>query len=157
MDLSPFPCTFRELLRAPSFKELGIAVKHWGEPIFGAMGRQQGQRRSSCRKSFSLVGLRRPQDMTGRNVGLVSLPLRNVPSAPGPTAEISALRSWATQVFSESAAFPAPEATEEEMRVAAQFCGFRFLPEFFEFVNAPVPDGVAPRKRGRVHFLDEQQ
>lgn len=34
------------------------------------------------------------------------------------------------------------EASDEEMRVAAQFCGFRYLRELFAFVNAPQPNGV---------------
>lgn len=34
------------------------------------------------------------------------------------------------------------EASEEEMREAAEFCGFRYLFDLLEFVKAPVPEGT---------------
>ncbi len=34
------------------------------------------------------------------------------------------------------------EASEEEMQEAAEFCGFRYLSDLLEFVNAPAPEGV---------------
>lgn len=33
------------------------------------------------------------------------------------------------------------EASEEEMREASEFCGFRYLDDLFEFVNAPLSEG----------------
>lgn len=41
------------------------------------------------------------------------------------------------------------EASEAEIREAAEFCGFRFLSDLFEFVNAPVPDGLGWEQRWR--------
>jgi hypothetical protein len=51
------------------------------------------------------------------------------------------------------------EASEEEMRAAAQFCGFRYLSEFLAFVNAPQPEGVdwEPRWRQFISGIDAKE
>ncbi len=46
------------------------------------------------------------------------------------------------------------EATEEEMREAAQVCGFKYLAELREFVNSPELDGLGWQQRRR-QFLSE--
>ena len=48
------------------------------------------------------------------------------------------------------------EASEEEMREASEFCGFRYLSDLFEFVNAPTPNCVewAQSRRQFVSAID---
>jgi hypothetical protein len=41
------------------------------------------------------------------------------------------------------------ETSDEEMRVAAQFCGFRYLREYFALVNAPEPNGADWQRKWR--------